>query len=61
MFNKKNDATMKKTYKNPTMVVVKIHTRQQMMTLSTNAAITGSQSNEDALGRGFDFDFDDEE
>lgn len=52
---------MKKTYKNPTMVVVKIHTRQQMMTLSTNAAITGSQRNEDALGRGFDFDFDDEE
>ena len=52
---------MKKTYKNPTMVVVKIQARQQMMTLSTNAAIKGSQSNEDALGRDFDFDFDDEE
>ena len=52
---------MKKIYKNPTMVVVKIQARQQMMMGSQHAIIDGEQSNESALGRGFDFDFDDEE
>ena len=51
---------MKKTYINPTMKVVKIQTRQKMMLGSQNAIISGSQTNEYALGRDFDFDDDEE-
>ena len=58
MFNNKNEATMKKIYKNPTMVVVKIQTRQMLaasyMTISNETTTTLD-------GRDFDFDFDDEE
>ena len=49
---------MKKIYKNPTMVVVKIQTRQMLaasyMTISNETTTTLD-------GRDFDFDFDDEE
>ena len=49
---------MKKTYKNPTMVVVKIQTRQMLaasnMTISSETTTTFD-------GHGLDFDFDDEE
>ena len=48
---------MKKTYKNPTMVVVKIQTRQQMMTMSYGGTTTATNGN---LGRDFDFDDDEE-
>ena len=50
---------MKKTYKNPTMVVVKIQARQQMMTVSSMTISNETTTTLD--GRGFDFDFDDEE
>ena len=46
---------MKKTYKNPTMVVVKIQT-QHMIAISTLGTTDATSGN---LGR--DFDFDDEE
>jgi len=51
---------MKKTYMNPSLEVVKIAT-QQMLAASVDAAINGQQSNEAALGRDYDFDFDDED
>ncbi len=47
---------MKKTYNNPTMKVVELKTRNILM---VSAEINGSQSNEAALGR--DYDFEDEE
>ena len=52
---------MKKTYKNPTMKVVKIQARQQMMTGSQGISIGTNNYNgtDDIQGR--DFDFDDEE
>ena len=49
---------MKKTYKNPTMVVVKIQTRQQIMSMSTLGTTDATSGN---LGREYDFDFDDDE
>ena len=56
MFNKKNEVTMKKTYKNPTMKVVKIQTRQML------AASYMTISNEETTTLdGREFDFDDEE
>ena len=57
MFNNKKEATMKKTYKNPSMVVVKIQTRQML------AASYMTISNEETTtldGRDFDFDDDEE-
>ena len=42
------------------MTVVKIQP-QQMLANSVNASIDGEQNNENALGRGFDFDDEDEE
>ena len=51
---------MKKTYKNPTMVVVKIQARQQMMSNSMTYGGTTNATNGN-LGREYDFDFDDEE
>ena len=57
MFNNKNEATMKKTYKNPTMVVVKIQT-QHMIAMSTLGTTNATSGN---LGREYDFDFDDDE
>ena len=52
---------MKKTYKNPTMKVVKIQARQQMMAGSLGISIGTNNYNgtDDIQGR--DFDFDDEE
>ncbi|MBQ9202613.1 MAG: hypothetical protein IJ155_00045 [Prevotella sp.] len=49
---------MKKTYQNPTIEMVTIETHQ-ILAASVEATINGSQSNEAALGR--DFDFDDDE
>ena len=50
---------MKKTYKNPTMKVVKIQARQQMMYTSQLGVGSEYQSGDAVLSR--DFDFDDEE
>ena len=50
---------MKKIYKNPTMMVVKIHTRQQMMSTSQLGVGSEYRSGDAVLSR--DFDFDDEE
>ena len=49
---------MKKTYKNPTMMVVKIQARQQIMTGSTTISISETNYNgtDEIQGRGFDFD-----
>lgn len=59
MFNNKKEATMKKTYKNPSMVVVKIQTRHMLASSPTSVNMYGSAASTDAMGR--DFDFDDEE
>ena len=61
MFNKKNEATMKKTYINPAMVIVKLRARQQMLTGSATLGLGADGSANEAEGRYFDFDFDDEE
>ncbi|MBQ9202904.1 MAG: hypothetical protein IJ155_01540 [Prevotella sp.] len=50
---------MKKTYINPTIDIIKIVQSQPMLAGSVEAAISGTQGNEDALGR--DYDFDDED
>lgn len=47
---------MKKTYINPNIHVVTIGT-QQMLAASVNASISGTSSNEDALGHDDDFDW----
>ena len=57
MFNKKNDATMKKTYINPAMVIVKLRARQQMLAGSELNLYSGSASE----WGGREFDFEDEE
>ena len=52
---------MKKTYKNPTMVVVKIQTRHMLASSPAAVNIYGSDATGNAMGREYDFDFDDEE
>lgn len=59
--SKNNRTIMKKTYINPTMKVVMIRTRQQMLTTSNPTLGSSYQSGETVLGRDFDFDFDDDE
>ena len=51
---------MKKTYKNPTMLVVKIQTRQMLASSPTTINMYGSNASADAMGRDFDFDDDEE-
>lgn len=51
---------MKKTYKNPTMVVVKIQTRHMLASSPTSVNMYGSAASTDAMGRDFDFDDDEE-
>ena len=52
---------MKKTYINPAMVIVKLRARQQMLTGSATLGLGADGSANEAEGRYFDFDFDDEE
>ena len=59
MFNNKNEATMKKTYINPVMKIVKIHARQQMLSNSTTLGLGAAGSADNAEGRYFDFDDED--
>ena len=49
---------MKKTYKNPTMVVVKIQTMQMMA--ASQLRVGNEYSGGTVLGRDFDFDDDEE-
>ena len=58
MFNKKNDATMKKTYINPAMVIVKLRARQQMLAGSQELYLNSGSASE---WGGREFDFEDEE
>ena len=53
---------MKKTYINPTMKVVKIHTRQMIATSSPSAGLNldGTVGAGDIEGRYFDFDDEEE-
>ncbi len=52
---------MKKTYINPTMKVVKLKTRQQMLTVSSpNAGLTSGSVDAGSI-EGRDYDFEDEE
>ena len=51
---------MKKTYKNPTMVVVKLQARHQMMSGSPLLLETGYNSENEALSRE-NYDWDDED
>ncbi|MBQ8656047.1 MAG: hypothetical protein IJ527_03185 [Prevotella sp.] len=47
---------MKKQYINPTMDVVAMKMQQSLMAGSMKVTVSGSQSNEESLGRGADFD-----
>ena len=48
---------MKKTYINPEIEIVKIASQQQMLAGSVNAPVNGSQSDDDALGQGTDYEW----
>ena len=52
---------MKKIYVNPSIKVVKIHTRQQMLLGSTTLGLGADGSANNAESRFLDLDFDDEE
>jgi len=54
------DTAMKKTYINPNIEVIKMKMTQHLLDGSINASISGTQSNESALGHEFDFDFDED-
>lgn len=58
--SKNSRMIMKKTYINPTMKVVMIRTRRQMLTTSNPTLGSSYQSGETVLGRDFDFDDDEE-
>lgn len=60
MFNNKNEATMKKTYMNPTLKVVVLKAKVQMLAGSENMGVNGNYNSGITIA-GREMDFDDEE
>ena len=64
MFNNKNEATMKKTYMNPTLKVVVLKFKNSLLAGSPgvgNGYTLGNSYSSDDVTYGREFDFDDDE